>query len=164
MDNIQTKFRNEAIAKFLGWFREDGQSESWFFIPDDGAGKYVAYSEYKDRYRGLPFSHDFGSLLQVIERIQKTMIHSNQNSGRMKRGEFMIDEFRLTLTSLYIKLFEWTKTGWRMTNQSSQNKDLSILYILNENAESYHEILFLGLSDLAISVLKLEKPEVEKIN
>ena len=69
MTQSEIKKRNEAIAKMLGWFKEDGQPETWFAIID--SAKYVVYSEYKDQFKELPFHKDWNYLMKAKEFIEK---------------------------------------------------------------------------------------------
>jgi hypothetical protein len=65
-----TKEGNELIAKFLGWFKEEGHSDTWYEII--GYAKVVAYSEYKDQFSELPFHKDWNYLMMAVNKIEKT--------------------------------------------------------------------------------------------
>ncbi len=63
------KQKDELIAKFLGWFQEDGQKDTWFII--DGFAKYVVYSIHSNHpYLDLPFSRSKDWLFKVIDKIE----------------------------------------------------------------------------------------------
>jgi len=50
MSKEELKQKNEAIAKMLGWFQEDGQPHTWFQKSD--CAIIVVYSTYKDKFQG----------------------------------------------------------------------------------------------------------------
>ena len=144
--NMGVKDRNETIAKFLGWFKEDGQPETWFKIDD--SAKYVVYSEYKDPFKELPFHKDYNYLMEALEKIRTTIKGSGDNETKdAKINEYFIDELELKRRSLYIRLIQWTKKGWRMFDH--RNRDLSILYTIGYNCKTYKEGIFFAVSDIA---------------
>lgn len=147
MDQIEIKTRNESIAKMLGWFKEaDGsQPDTWFKLSE--CAKYVAYSEYNDKYKGLPFSYDYNFLMNALEFISDNFKGSN-DSDNTKIGQFFIDRFELGLHKIFVTLIQWTEKGWRMFFDY-KNKDLCVYYIIGENAENYNEMLFKAISDIA---------------
>ena len=67
MNKEEIQKKNEAIAKMLGWFQEDGQPDTWFAISD--SAKYVVYSLYKDQFKELPFHKDWNYLMKAKEFI-----------------------------------------------------------------------------------------------
>lgn len=60
---------NEIIAAFLGWFKEDGQPETWFVLTEHA--KHVAYSEYNDPLRELNFHKSWDALMPVYQKISR---------------------------------------------------------------------------------------------
>jgi len=61
---------NRLIAKFKGWFEEEGGLEgTWYEI--QGCGKYVAFSTYKETYRDLPFHRSWEWLMPVVLKINQ---------------------------------------------------------------------------------------------
>jgi hypothetical protein len=68
-DRIKIEKGNRLIAKFKGWFEEEGGLEgTWYEI--QGCGKYVAFSTYKETYRDLPFHRSWNDLMPVVEQIE----------------------------------------------------------------------------------------------
>ena len=66
-DNIESG--NEKIAKFLGWFQQEGQEGTWFV--NDGTAIHVAYSIHNNYpHRDLPFHRDWNMLMDVIAIIE----------------------------------------------------------------------------------------------
>lgn len=57
---------NEEIAKYLGWFKQEGQN-SWFVKSD--LAIYVAYSLPNYPFNDLPFHRDWKYLMDVVDRI-----------------------------------------------------------------------------------------------
>lgn len=68
---------NIFIANFLGWFREDGQPQTWFIQTD--VAKHVIYSEYKDQLRELPFHKSYDYLMPVVVKINEVWIKIKQD-------------------------------------------------------------------------------------
>lgn len=64
---------DNEIAKFLGWFTQDGQYGTWFYKDHEPTAIRVAYSEHNNYpYIGLPFRRDWNYLIKVIEEIENT--------------------------------------------------------------------------------------------
>lgn len=110
-DTQTIKMNNNDIilAKFLGWFQEDGQPDTWYMKTDNAI--VVVYSTYKDPFKRLPFSHDANYLIKVIEKI-KTSIRRIEDTKKARQGEYFIDRFEIKLGSFWCTLYRWTKEGW----------------------------------------------------
>ena len=62
--NDNVTLGNKKIADFLGWFQEEGHTNSWFVIKDNA--QYVAYNNPLD----LPFHRDWNYMNQVIDKLE----------------------------------------------------------------------------------------------
>lgn len=71
----QIKEGNEAIAKFLGWFKQESQSpDTWW--ERNGYANYIAYSIPNNYpYQDLPFHRDWNYLMRVIDKIGTVVYH-----------------------------------------------------------------------------------------
>ena len=58
---------NEVIAKWLGWYQEENQSDSWFMV--SGNCIAVAWSTWKDQFKELPFHKDWNYLIPVVKKV-----------------------------------------------------------------------------------------------
>ena len=85
----ETKRRNIAIALFLGWFKENGQPDTWYEILNNTA-QYVAYSEYSDPYKSLPFNRDWAWLMKAVEKVEDIMDGIYVTRVCMDRGRCVI--------------------------------------------------------------------------
>lgn len=71
---------DNEIAKFIGWFTQEGQEGTWFC--KDGNAIYVAYSAHNNYpHKNLPFSRDWNYLQTVIEDIENTCHPNYDGSG-----------------------------------------------------------------------------------
>lgn len=100
---------DEMIAKFMGWFQEKHQPETWFIIKDDC--KYVAYSTYNDRLGELPFHKSWDALMEVYKKICKlpsTGDRSHPPSGPL--GIFSNIKYQIPdLDKTYLAIVEFIK-------------------------------------------------------
>ena len=91
----------------------------------------------------LRFNSDWNWLMEAVEFIKKN-IRLSSNTSDAKVGEYFIDEWEFNVKKFYIRLIQWTGTGWKMFD-----KDLSIFYIIGVNCQSEKEAIFLAVSDFA---------------
>ena len=60
---------NEKIAKFLGWFQEDGNKYTWFEKGESAI--YVAYSLFPSGlHHDLPFHRDWNYLMKAVTKVE----------------------------------------------------------------------------------------------
>ena len=141
---MSTKERNENIAKFMGWFQEEG-SETWFVKGKSAV--YVAYSPSSHSCTDLPFHRDMNYLVKAIEILRSTIRHTSKTKDA-KIGEYFIDELEMKMHSFYCRLIQWTADGWRMFDSKTENPDLSVYYIVGENCETWTEGFYLTVSTI----------------
>lgn len=143
MEKEEIQDRNKEIALMLNWKEE--QLGSWFHIQNNA--NYVVYSEHNNYpHKGLPFHRDWNWLMEAVEFIKKN-IRLSSNTSDAKVGEYFIDEWEFNVKKFYIRLIQWTGTGWKMFDK--EHEDLSIFYIIGVNCQSEKEAIFLAVSDFA---------------
>lgn len=149
----EIKHRNEAMAKFLGWFKDPkGLQDTWYTwkMGFTKPAQYVAYSEHSDPYKGLPFHHDLNYLYMVLEKVN--LMRSENESKNCKVGEYFIDRFEIGRKQFFISMYQWTKNGWR--SSKNENPELTILYIVGENCKDWKDGLYMSISDLILAITK----------
>jgi hypothetical protein len=144
--------RNEALAQFLGWYKENETSERW--CEKKGSSIKIVYNENNNLLGTLPFRYDMNYLLKVLDRLKATVLPSDSNAG-VKVNQFVWDRFTINLNSFHCSLYQWMgkkNGGWRMMLNSNENLDLAIMYIIGENCKDWQEGLFLFLSDIVLTI------------
>lgn len=94
---------NEIIAKWLGWFKEEGQPDTWYVKTDTAI--VVACSTYKDPFKELPFHKDWNRLIPVVKKLtQDLWVTQNwamlQEYSSIKRALQSLDIEKLWLATV----------------------------------------------------------------
>ncbi len=116
--------------------------------------KAVVFKSQAYSYDQLKFDLSYDWLMEAFEYVCEN-IRSSRHSSKAKVGEYFSDEFELSRSRIFIKLFQWTGTDWRMFGiPKNSNSDLCILYDIGIDCKTYKEGLFLAISDIAILINK----------
>jgi len=136
METTEIQERNKQIALMLGWKN----------LNDDSFPEFI--NTFGDFYplKNLKFDSDWNWLMEAVEFIKKN-IRLSSNTSDAKVGEYFIDECEFNVKKFYIRLIQWTGTGWKMFDK--EHKDLSIFYIIGVNCQSEKEAIFLAVSNFA---------------
>jgi hypothetical protein len=97
IDQLEIAKNNELIAKFLGWFQEEGQEGTWFYVDD--SAKRVAYSIHNNYpHRDLPFHRSWEWLMPVVEKINKFHVSERPfKYGKPESVKLKIHEDKVTV-------------------------------------------------------------------
>jgi len=117
-DNMEIQEGNEIIAKYLGWFKEDDEYDTWFMRSDNCI--VVAWSSYKHPFKELPFHKDWNQLIPVVKRVQKELWEL-----ALPHPQSMVaNTLRNVVAELDMKLiWEWVIVGIELINEIKAKED-----------------------------------------
>jgi len=150
MNKAELQTRNENIATMMGWWKENGQPETWW--TKNEIAQYVVYSEYKDNFKEMPFHKRYRFLMMAIEYIRQNIRKVHEVREKMKTekilmipGEVFIERFDINLTHINITTAVWNGAEFEYFDERNQIK--------YEFGEKMIEAIFLAVSDLAEEIL-----------
>jgi len=76
---------NNLIAKFLGWYQEDDQPDTWY--KKEAHSINVVYSLYKDVFKELPFHKDWNYLINVYNEVILRLQEINTTKSKVVLDE-----------------------------------------------------------------------------
>lgn len=143
VDYKNIEYNNEKIAKFLGWFKLDDQSDSTWFINDEVAN-YPVYSLDNYKQKDLPFHRDWNYLMKAFNKVR---IYNNDGEYN-KNNELYLETFEIgsytMLVGVGVKLKEkilyFTSFHRYIKNAEPEYSD----------CESEIEVIYKGIVDFVL--------------
>jgi len=136
MELQEIQDRNSDIARMFGWEQYKDSKERWF---EHWKPNTMLEKPWSNRVERLKFDSDWNWLMEAVEFIKKN-IRLSSNTSDVKVGEYFIDEWEFNVKKFYIRLIQWTGTGWKMFDK--EHKDLFIFYIIGVNCQSEKEAIY----------------------
>lgn len=139
------RFRNLAIAEFLGWYQQDKSLNLWYIGDDDGK-EYMMWTPLYDESipsDELPFFYDL-NMLRIVMEVLPQYVVSNLIDLHWKKGEWYTSICQMTPLSFICTLAKWNGEGWTDAHL--------VDYTIGFNVGSWHEGLFKFLSDIILII------------